>query len=114
MSKPKLSTKTPDAPEYNTLIGDHETINSLPRERRYAIVELTTKRVDLDVATGEHQATMQIIHIEGPQTQADEKLITDLLDTLFKKRTKLTARPAPDAGDTPLEGLATGLDDGVE
>jgi len=114
-SKPKLSSKTPDAPEYNTLIDTHELIVSLPRERRYAIVELKTKGVNTDVDSGEAQATVQIIHLEQPRTKADTDRLTGLLDELFLKRTKLAARPDPHAeADTPLDGLAeAGIDDSV-
>lgn len=113
-SKPKLTVKTPDAPEYNTLLATHDAIIALPRERRYAIVELKTKGVNTDVDSGEAQATMQIIHLEQPMTAADTKRVTDLLDELFTKRTKLAARPDPHADDVPLDGLADGeLDDSV-
>lgn len=113
MAKPKLSVKTPDASEYNTLISTHEQIIALPRERRYAIVELKTEKVENDIDSGEAQAKLQIIHVEQPRTAADEKALTDLLDKMFTSRTKLASRPDPHAEqDTPLEGLG-GLDDSV-
>jgi len=109
MAKPKLSTKTPDAPEYNTLIPTHDAIVSLPRERRYAIVEIKTKGVNTDVDSGEAQATVQIVHLEQPATAADERKVVELLDAMFQKRTKLSARPDPHAEeDTPLDGWASG------
>ncbi len=111
-SKPKLSTKTPDAPEYNTLIPTHDQIVAMPRERRYAIVELKTKGVNTDVDSGEAQATVQIIHLEQPATKADSDAVTALLDSMFTKRTKLQQRPDPHAEDVPLDGLGT-LDDSV-
>ena len=49
-SKPKLSVKTPDAPDYNTLLGTHDSIIALPRERRYALIEFRTKKLDTDIA----------------------------------------------------------------
>lgn len=112
-SKPKLSTKTPDSDVYNTLITTHESIVAMPRERRYAIVELKTEKVNLDVDTGESQATMQVIHLEQPRSKADTDALVAMLDSLFTKRTKLGARPDPHAGeDTPLEGIGE-LDDSV-
>lgn len=113
-SKPKLSTKTPDAPEYNTLIETHDTIVAMPRERRYAIVELKTSKVNRDIDTGEEQAIMQVIHLEQPRTKADNDAVQALLDKMFTSRTKLAARPDPHAEDTPLEGLGGALDDSVE
>jgi hypothetical protein len=104
MSKPKLSSKTPDAGEYNSLIGTHDSIVSLPRERRYAVVEFRTKGVVLDVASGEHQATMEIVQIEQPASAADEVALVALLDKMFQNRTHLAARPDPNADhDTPLD-----------
>lgn len=117
MSKPKLSTKTPDQPETNALIDAHAQILALPRERRYAIVELATKSVNNDVATGEQQATLHAVHIELP-TGADQVALEKLLDKAFTKRTNMRTRPDTVGDpDTPLEGLASiagaGLDDGV-
>lgn len=116
-SKPKLTVKTPDDENYNALIGEHPNIVSLPRERRYAIVEFITTKVDLDVASGEQQASVALVQIEIPRSQADEVSVVALLDKMFKSRTHLTARADPYAGeDTPLDGL-NGADlgnDGVE
>ena len=107
-SKPKLSVKTPDAPDYNTLLGTHDSIIALPRERRYALIEFRTKKLDTDIASGEQQATIEIVHIEQPATSADETAVVAILDKMFKARTNLVARPAPDQPDTPLDlsGLA--------
>lgn len=108
--KPKLSSKTPDAADYNSLIETHADLVSLPRERRYAIVELRVKKVDLDVASGEQQAIVELVHVETPSTQADETKLVDLLDTMFTKRTKIKQRGNPlGEEDTPLAGI--GLDD---
>jgi len=115
MSKPKLSTKTPDAKERNALIEAHGGIIDMPRERRYAIVELATQNVRTDIATGEEQATLQIVHCELP-TGSDRDALEKLMDKVFQKRTNLKVRPDPNAEvDTPLEGLGDGpgLDDSV-
>lgn len=115
-SKPTLSSKTPDSTDYNTLILNHDGILALPRERRYAIVELKTRTVNTDVESGEQKATMQIVHLEQPQTAADQKALVDMLDQLFTKRTKQAARPDPEGEKPePLPGLGTadGLDDSV-
>ncbi len=111
--KPKLSSKTPDADEYNALIGIHSDLVSLPRERRYAIVEYRTKKVDLDVASGEQQAIVELVHIEAPVSAADEQQIVDVLDGLFRKRTNLKTRanPTGEDSDTPLEGIGLDADE---
>lgn len=115
MSKPKLSTKTPDATESNALIELHGNLISMPRERRLIVAEVIVKSVATDVASGEQQATLQLAHIEVPvgQHRADLEAI---IDAAFKSRTNLTHRPDPTAEvGTPLEGLGEGdLDDGVE
>lgn len=115
MSKPKLSTKTPDATESNALIELHDSIIALPRERRIIVAEVITKQVNTDIATGEQQATLQLAHIEVP-TGADRVALEKLLDKAFTGRTSLKHRPDPTAGeaDTPLEGIdEAGLDDSV-
>lgn len=113
MAKPKLSTKTPDAVENNALVELHESILALPRERRYGIVEFVTKKIDRDIATGDEQATMQIVQIEIP-SGADKTALEALLDKTFTARTNLKTRPNPNAeADTPLEGLGDTVDDSV-
>lgn len=108
-SKPKLSSKTPDAPEYNTLITRHDALIGWPRERYYAVVELKVSDITTDIDTGEEQARIQIVHIEQPVVAADAKALESLLDSMFQKRTKLKVRSDPHAEeDTPLEGI--GLD----
>lgn len=110
MPKPKLSTKTPDAPETNALIPMHDQIIALPRERRYAVVELGVKGINTDVATGDQQATVLLTHIEIPSDQAK---LEKMIDDEFTSRTKIKTRPDPTAEtDTPLEGIG-GLDDSV-
>lgn len=110
VAKPKLSTKTPDAPEYNSTIENHANIVALPRERRYAIVEIKTAKVTRDVDSGEDQATLQLIHIEEPQSGADARKLEELLDSMFQKRTKLKTRANPhEEEDTPLDGLSSDL-----
>lgn len=113
MSKPKLSTKTPDSTETNALIDMHGQIIALPRERRYAIVELAVKAVNRDIATGEEQATLHAVHIEVP-TGKDAKELEALLDRTFTNRTNIKVRPdAVAEADTPLDGIGE-LDDSVE
>jgi len=115
MSKPKLSTKTPDATEANALIDLHSAIVSMPRERRLIVAEVIVKTVTTDTASGEQQATLQLAHIEAP-TGADRDALEKIMDGAFKKRTNLQHRPDPTAETgTPLAGLGEGdLDDGVE
>lgn len=114
MSKPKLSTKTPDATESNALIDLHGSIISLPRERRLIVAEVIVKSVATDVASGEQQATLQLAHIEVP-TGKDRTDLEAIIDRAFKARTNLTHRPDPTAElGTPLEGLGDELDDSVE
>lgn len=113
MSKPKLSTKTPDDPTTNALIAEHDTIVALPTERRIALVELIVPKIELNPGTGAHQATVQITHLEllgGKDKAAGEELFT----SVHQARTGNKTRPAP-AEDTPLDlsGL-DGIDDGVE
>lgn len=110
MPKPKLSSKTPDDPKYNSLIGSHDTILRMPRERRYAIVELRTKGINTDVATGDQQATEVVVHIEEPPSGAEQAKLEKLLDDWYNRRNKEPrGNPAGDE-DTPLDGL--GLDGG--
>lgn len=115
MTKPKLSTKTPDATESNALIDAHESIIALPRERRIVIAEIIVREVSTNVATGNQQATLQLAHIEIP-SGADRAAAEKILDAAFKARTGMKHRPDPTAGDvdTPLLGLDdAGLDDSV-
>ena len=115
MTKPKMSTKTPDATESNALIDAHADIIAMPRERRIIIAEIITREVSTNVATGNQQATLQLAHIEIPVGH-DRAAAEKILDAAFKGRTGLKHRPDPSAGDgdTPLEGLAdAGLDDSV-
>lgn len=114
MSKPKLSTKTPDDPTTNALIEVHDSIVSLPTERRIAIVELSVPKIETNPGTGSHQATVQVVHLElltGSDREAGEKLFTKV----HHARTGNKTRPAPEAEDTPLDGLGDlgGIDDGV-
>lgn len=106
MSKPKLSTKTPDASETNALIDLHGAIIAMPRERRYAIVEFAVKDVRTDIATGDEQATITAVHIEVPSGKAAAELEA-MLDAEFTRRTNLKARPDPndDGNPPPLDGV---------
>jgi hypothetical protein len=77
-------------------------------------VELKTSKVTQDIDSAEDQATMQVIHLEQPSSKADVDAVTQLLDSMFQKRTKLSGRPNPhEPEDTPLEGLGAGVDDSV-
>lgn len=114
MAKPKLSTKTPDDPVTNSLIDQHGEIIQRPNERRIALVELASPETKRKNATGEEQATVQIVHLEllhGADAVAGEKLFS----SVHKARTGNNTRPAPDVSipDTPLEGLGADVDDSV-
>jgi len=110
MTKPKLSTKTPDATEHNALIALHGQVIALPRERRYAVVELAVKDIRTDVATGDEQATLQIVHIEVPSGKGRDE-IEKLIDSEFTRRTNQKTRPNPHEDDVNDDTPLTGIDD---
>jgi hypothetical protein len=101
MSKPKLSTKTPDNDKINNLIGLHPQLIAQPNERRIAIVELGVRSVNHVVADGEDQATVYIRQVEvlaGKDATDAEKIFT----RAYSNRTGEHARPAPDEPSEPI------------
>jgi hypothetical protein len=107
MTKPKLSTKTPDEDDLNSWIGNHDDLMERPRERRYAIVEykVAERRLPTD---GDTYPILQIVHIEDIVDDV-EKAVT-LLGKAYTKRTGNKSIPAP---DTPLDFEAIDVDDSV-
>lgn len=114
MAKPALGAKTPDDAKYNGLITLHPDIVGMPRERRFAVVEYSVKKIEDDIASGERKAHLALVHIETPMSAADSKEVADLIDRLYLKRNPGDkSRPDPNAEvDTPLEGLGN-VDDSV-
>lgn len=105
-TKPKLLAKTPDNADVNSLIMDHEQIITEQRDRQFAIVEFGVVDVTYPV-DGDALARLSIRHFEQVRgAELDAALA--VMDTAFKKRTKLNQRPGPDAPDTPLD--LSGLD----
>lgn len=101
MSKPKLSTKTPDNDEINNLIGLHADLIANPNERRIAIVELGVRSVNHVVSDGEDQATVIIRQVEilgGKDASDAEKIFT----RAYSNRTGHKSRPAPDEPSEPI------------
>lgn len=114
MSKPKLSTKTPDAAEVNNLIEMHGQIIDNPEGELIAIVRILPSQVVHRVADGEDQATVALRQIEVLQGADVEKGRALMLKS-FRTRTNGSAlpdlndpKPTP---DTPIAGLE---DAGVE
>lgn len=118
MSKPKLSTKTPDKDDLNALISQHpriiEHFNSREHSNSHiAIVELGATKVET-FEGGEEQATIVIRHLElavGAFEGQAEKLFT----TIHRERTGNKSRPDFEAGEPneALEGLDGNIDDSV-
>lgn len=107
MTKPKLSTKTPDEAELNSLIESHEDLLQFPDKRRFAIVELAV--IDRTYPThNDPFARLQIVHVEEVDGEDLEKVLK-IRDHTYTTRTGLKTPPAP---DTPLDLDA--LDDGVD
>lgn len=109
MAKPKLSTKTPDTEDTNSLIKDHTTLiehfNSREHANKHiALVEIGVTDVKLFEGGGQ-QATVVLRHVEllhGADADKAEKLFTDV----YKKRTGNKERPnLADDPDTPIEGI---------
>lgn len=114
MAKPALGAKTPDDAKYNGLITIHPDIVGMPRERRFAIVEYRTQKVETDIGSGEAKAHLTLVHVETPMTAAAAAKVSALLDELYLQRNPgEKSRPDPTAEtDTPLEGLGD-ADDSV-
>jgi len=108
MSKPKLTTRTPDDPLLNALVDAHGSIIALPTDRRFAVVELSVPKIETRPATGEQQAHVQIVHVELLKATEGESILL----AAYKARTG-NATPPTGADDTPLEGIADLGDDEV-
>jgi hypothetical protein len=98
MTKPKLSSKTPDDPILNSLIDSHDDLLRRPAERRFAVVELIV--TDRTFPThGDDYARVQVVHLE--------EIIGADLDTVLKLRdhrfTERTGQKSPPDPDTPLD-----------
>lgn len=102
MTKPALSTKTPDSTDTNSLIDIHDAMIASPKERRYAIVELAVTDVTTKIASGDITAKYNLVHIEEMTGTALDKALT-LMDAAYQRRTGNKVRPGPDEEDTPLD-----------
>lgn len=109
MSKPKLTTRTPDDAQLNALVEAHGSIIALPTERRFAVVELTVAKVETRPATGEQQAHVQVVHVELLTSAEGERILL----AAYKQRAGNATPPSVGEPDAPLEGLADLGDDGV-
>jgi hypothetical protein len=104
--KPKLSSKTPDNSDVNSLIINHEKLiahfnSSDGVNRVLAIVELGVTQV-VTQEGGEQQATFALRHIEEITGTLSEHSGEQMLLDLYKMRTNNKALPSP-AHDTPLD-----------
>lgn len=113
MAKPKLSTKTPDSTDTNSLVDEHDALIAAPKERRFAIVELIVPEIVQHVG-GDSIAKIQITHIEIVKPGANQDKVLSVMDAIYKARTGNKVRPGPEAEDTPLDFEAAGIDDSVE
>lgn len=106
MTKPKLSTKTPDEADLNSWIDQHDDLMERPRERRYALVEykVAERRLPTD---GDTYPILQIVHIEDIVQDLDKVL--KVRDAAYTRRTGNKSVPQP---DTELD--LDGLDDSVD
>jgi hypothetical protein len=107
MAKPKLSSKTPDDAERNSLVDTHDDLLKFPDTRRYAVVEFAV--TDRTYPThNDAYARVQLVHFEEVQGDA----LADVLkirDRVFTDRTGYTEVPSP---DTELD--FADLDDDVD
>lgn len=95
MTKPKLSAKTPDEEDLNSLKGDHENLLDHPRGTRIAVVEYVVRERVLATA-GDATARIELVHFEGLDVRGLDSEGRKLLDKAFKKRTGKANRPEPD------------------
>lgn len=112
MTKPKLSSKTPDEADLNSLIDTHEDLLKQPDVRRYAVVELAV--TDRTYPThNDAFARVQIVHLEEI-VGADLDTVLKVRDHAYTARTGNKAVPQPDTpldfGDADLDGEADGVD----
>jgi len=108
MTKPRLSTKTSDEEDYNSLIVEHDDLMHRPTERRFAVVEYTV--AERRYPTGADSfPTVRITHFEGI-AGADLEKVLKLRDAAYTRRTGNKSVPQP---DTPLDldALEDELDD---
>lgn len=98
MTKPKLSTKTPDEPDLNSWITMHDDLMERPRERRFAVVEykVAERRFPTD---GDTYPILQIVHVEDV-LGADLDRVLAARDAAYTARTGNKSVPSP---DTPLD-----------
>jgi hypothetical protein len=104
VTKPKMSTKTPDAAEVNNLIDLHDQIIDNPEGELLALVRILPVQVVHRVADGEDQATVALRQIEvlqGPDVDAGRKLMLKA----FRARTKAAALPDLTEDGEPNEPL---------
>jgi len=109
MTKPKLIAKTPDLPEANGLIGEHEALIAAPKQRRFAVVEIDVVET-VQPVHGDTYVRVMLTHIE-PAKGKDAEELEATLGRLFTKRTGQAVRQ-PDEPDVPLD--LDVLDDSVE
>lgn len=118
MKKPRLSTKTPDDPNTNSLIDAAPDLYNNPTERRFIIAEIGVTDVGANVQTGDRKVIygLRIIEHASPD---DRDEVLKLLTKLHAKRTGEKSIPAPEQPadpDTPLPGMeddTLGADDSV-
>lgn len=107
MAKPKLSSKTPDDAERNSLVDTHDDLLKFPDTRRYAVVEFAV--TDRTYPThNDAFARVQLVHIEEI-VGADLDAVLKVRDHAFTERTGFTEVPSP---DTELD--MSELDDEVD
>lgn len=108
MTKPKLSSKTPDQEELNSLIDSHDELLNKPDQRRFAVVELAVTARTFPTHN-DHFATVQIVHLEEIRgTELDDVL--KVRNAVYTQRTGNKSVPEPDQ-QLDLSGLDDSVDD---
>ena len=111
MAKPKLSSKTPDDAERNSLVDTHDDLLTFPDQRRYAVVEFAV--TDRTYPThNDAFARVQLVHIEEV-TGSDLEAVLKVRDHVFTDRTGFTQVPAPDT-ELDFSELDDSVDDSVD
>ena len=108
MAKPKLSSKTPDESDLNSLIDSHESLLQRPEERRYAVVEIAVVARTYPTHNDSY-ARVQIVHLEEVRG-TDLDAVLKVRDRAYTERTGNKSVPSP---DTPLDFDEVGIDDSV-
>lgn len=111
MAKPKLSSKTPDDTERNSLVDTHDDLLKFPDQRRFAVVEFAV--TDRTYPThNDAYARVQLVHIEEV-TGTDLDDVLKVRNRAFTARTGFTEVPSPDT-ELDFSELDDSVDDSVD